>query len=642
MKIIFKFTRLLIIKPKKSHIILSILHIIKKALIFQLLKIQFKIQNLNPITKSIYTIQYFSILKRAGGSILVLFILFTACSPRITNPNPFTGHTGKKVELTTKQQEEKENLIIQAKKEGSFSDLESARKNYLKVLKIDPSCDVCYFEMAMLYYRAGYLINAINLSRTAYNIDTTNIWYKKQLANFSMIGGNYPEAEKLYSSLLSEDISSPDLYYSLASVYENMRKYDNALALYDSAQFRFGFNTEVAARKQEIYVILGKSDEGIAEAQKLIDYDPEDPRFYTLLGDGYAQTMNDSMAVKSYNSALAIDSSFPPAVLGKAEIARKAGNFKEYFRNLELYCESDKIDDRNKIEYLSLVLTLPSFSEYFKSDIDNLFTILNKKHPKSNEVKYLYASFLMQTAQSDSAISLLKNLIKTDSTNYNPWNQILSMEYSLMSWNELKTDAGKAISIFPDRPYFYMYRGVAYWQLNELNNAATDFEYALKASNKDIAFTTQIYAFLGDLYHQMGKEKKSFKCYEEVLKIDTLNATVLNNYAYFLALKNKNMNRAYSMSKKAIELEPSNHSFLDTFGWILYLQGKLTEARAIFRQAIASGGKESAVVLDHYANVLYALGEHDTASIYWNQALEKADVENSNEIKQKLLKINKK
>ena len=37
------------------------------------------------------------------------------------------------------------------------------------------------------------------------------------------------------------------------------------------------------------------------------------------------------------------------------------------------------------------------------------------------------------------------------------------------------------------------------------------------------------------------------------------------------------------------------------------------------------GGKESAVILDHYAEVLFALKEYDMAFIYWNMELRKND-----------------
>ncbi len=77
------------------------------------------------------------------------------------------------------------------------------------------------------------------------------------------------------------------------------------------------------------------------------------------------------------------------------------------------------------------------------------------------------------------------------------------------------------------------------------------------------------------------------------------------------------------MSKKTVEAEPDNATYLDTFGWILYLQGKSIEARPVFKNAMLHGGKESAVILDHYADVLFSLGEYDMAFIYWNLALQK-------------------
>ena len=79
------------------------------------------------------------------------------------------------------------------------------------------------------------------------------------------------------------------------------------------------------------------------------------------------------------------------------------------------------------------------------------------------------------------------------------------------------------------------------------------------------------------------------------------------------------------MSKKTIEAEPDNPTYLDTFGWILYLQGKALEAKPFFKHAMLYGGKESVVVMDHYAEVLYALKEYDLAFVYWNLALKKND-----------------
>ena len=81
------------------------------------------------------------------------------------------------------------------------------------------------------------------------------------------------------------------------------------------------------------------------------------------------------------------------------------------------------------------------------------------------------------------------------------------------------------------------------------------------------------------------------------------------------------------MSKKTIEAEPDNATYLDTFAWILYLQGKPLEAKPLFKHAMLYGGKDSVVIMDHYAEVLYALEEYDLAMVYWNLALQKNDGE---------------
>ena len=80
------------------------------------------------------------------------------------------------------------------------------------------------------------------------------------------------------------------------------------------------------------------------------------------------------------------------------------------------------------------------------------------------------------------------------------------------------------------------------------------------------------------------------------------------------------MKKALDMSRITIEKEPDNATYLDTYAWILHLMGLDLEAKAHFKHAMIHGGKESGVILRHYATVLKALGENDLAEIYSDQA----------------------
>jgi uncharacterized protein HemY len=67
------------------------------------------------------------------------------------------------------------------------------------------------------------------------------------------------------------------------------------------------------------------------------------------------------------------------------------------------------------------------------------------------------------------------------------------------------------------------------------------------------------------------------------------------------------------MSKITVEKDPDNATYLDTYGWILYLQKQYKKAKPYFKHAMLYGGRDSAVILEHYSKVLEALGEYDLA-----------------------------
>jgi len=143
----------------------------------------------------------------------------------------------------------------------------------------------------------------------------------------------------------------------------------------------------------------------------------------------------------------------------------------------------------------------------------------------------------------------------------------------------------------------------------------------------DSSTALRTWSTMGDIYHQLGDNKKAYKAYDKALKINPDYVYVLNNYAYYLSVEGKKLKKAYAMSKKTIEAEPDNATYLDTFAWILFLQGKPLEAKPFFKHAMLYGGKDSVVIMDHYAEVLYALEEYDLALVYWNLALQKNDGE---------------
>ena len=113
----------------------------------------------------------------------------------------------------------------------------------------------------------------------------------------------------------------------------------------------------------------------------------------------------------------------------------------------------------------------------------------------------------------------------------------------------------------------------------------------------------------------------SDRIYEEALKLEPNNHLIMNNYSYSLSVRGEKLPRALEMSKKAVEQQPKNASYLDTMGWIYFRLGKFDDAKNYIIQAV-DAGNASAEVNEHLGDVYYRLNDSQKAVEYWKKAVE--------------------
>ena len=83
-----------------------------------------------------------------------------------------------------------------------------------------------------------------------------------------------------------------------------------------------------------------------------------------------------------------------------------------------------------------------------------------------------------------------------------------------------------------------------------------------------------------------AKPKELYAMYERILEINPYHLMVLNNYAYLLATHKGDLTKAEKMSQLTIREEPNNPVYLDTYGWIMHLQGQDELARFYLSKAL--------------------------------------------------------
>ena len=85
------------------------------------------------------------------------------------------------------------------------------------------------------------------------------------------------------------------------------------------------------------------------------------------------------------------------------------------------------------------------------------------------------------------------------------------------------------------------------------------------------------------------------------------------------------MDKAELMSRESNAIEPDQGSYEDTYGWIMYKQGKYKEAKEWIEKSLSHGSDKSATVLEHYGDILYKLGDLNKAYEYWQKAKNAGD-----------------
>ena len=517
-----------------------------------------------------------------------------------------------------------ENDIITAVSLLDERDFKASREILDRIIAQDPSNDAAWYWSALVSMNMNEIDKAEQQLRKACELDNGNFWYRYRLAGLYHATSRQELTVDMYEKLLADFPKKSDLYFVLVDLYTAQGEIDKALDTLKEIETVFGMTESIAVFRFNLLQQAGKSDEAIASLE---EYNKKysSPYVLSTLGDWQMSMYNDSTALAYYDEALDLAPDYAPALLGKAETLRMTRKYDEYFDVLDRFVASEDSPVAGKSDYLMAVVqrTDPKFLRSFMPQMDTVITNMLTMHPDDSTTLRLAGIYYWSTDRRDmSKASFLKN-VENNPGSYSASADFVEFLMYSEDWKMLSEQGRLAYERFPDETAFLEMASVGDYNLKDYDKVLEICDRILEVAPADSAKAVRTWSTIGDIWHQKGDAKKSYKAYDKALKINPDYIYVLNNYAYYLSQEGRKLGKAYAMSKKTIEAEPDNSTYLDTFGWILYLQGKALEAKPFFKHAMLYGGKESPVIMDHYAEVLYALKEYDLALVYWNMALQK-------------------
>ena len=463
--------------------------------------------------------------------------------------------------------------------------------------------------------------NAIEYSERAYLADTTNRYYLEDYGGALVRGGEYDKAVGVFEKIVKKS-TEPDHYRILAILLDSNRRTPEALAILDTAEVRFG-RIPLLGRLRQYYLLkTGQTLAAEADARKAVEEAPYLAENHISLAEIYAATRRDSLAIASFQRAIAVDSLAVEPWLALGEYYQKRGKTASYLAVLDKVFAKEQLPLQVKIEeWKSLANDLNSYRKFF-TQYDALIKRLYIRNPESKEVAVLYAQHLIRSGNIESALKLCKQLINYKSPGIEDFTRVIEIENHLSRPDSVRHYTDLALALFPDNTDLLHMRGALALQRKEYDDALVLYNEALKHADND-TLRSSLWGAIGDVEHQRNNMKRCYKAYDKALRYFADNAMVLNNYSYFLALDNRHLERALTMISRALALSEKNATYLDTMAWVLYKLGRYTEAKKYMQQALSLDSQRSAELALHYGDILHALGEDFMAKTYWRKALER-------------------
>jgi pentatricopeptide repeat protein len=522
--------------------------------------------------------------------------------------------------ISEKEQLDFDYLFFEAQKDKILGNDAQAVDKFNQALRIIPRNAATHFELSQLYLNSANLELAEIHGQQAVKADPSNLWYKNSLATIYEQLGKNAQLLKLIEEMAEADPKSFETQFYYARALVMAQKFEDAIKVFDKMERQFGIDEDLIEYKKLCYLKINKADKAIMELKKLIAAYPDEHAYRGVLAELYDELGRKEEALKEYETIVELDPENPTVYFSLAEYYRQAGNKEKSFDALKKAFSNQEADIHLKEQVLgSYLLLVETFPELMPQALE-LSNLMVSTHPQSAKAYSISGQLCIINKQPDAAIEAFEKSRSLDNSIYAVWTQLLGLLIDKEQYAQIQQLCNEAIELFPTAPIFYLYDGLASFQLKQYEKAIEYLQGGLAVTVDNKKLSAEFYSSLGDAYHKTGQHDLSDAAYEDALKLDADNEYVMNNYAYYLSLRKQNLVRALELSSKSNELAPLNASYLDTKAWIYFQMADYNNAAIWIDKALDAGGSNSATITEHKGDILWKLGKSSDALEFWKKA----------------------
>lgn len=511
---------------------------------------------------------------------------------------------------------------LNAKAQGKFDE---AFDLFQHCHSIDSTNATVLVELGAFYSSLDEKSKALDFFRNAVKYDPKNYYYNMILAGVSKELDLKEDVIDIYNFLLKNYPDKVELYFELANMYGENGELEKAIQSLDTLQKYTGVSDAITLNKFRLYNMMDQKERAFEEIQSIIDKNPDNIRYKLLMGDLYLQDNQTEKALEYYNQAKLIDPDEPSLILSMVNYYERTNNKAASEEEIRKAIVSSKMDVETKLQLLARYISVLRQNKQDIKSANPLFQSMFEQHPNNTQINMMYGDVLLLQEDKDGAMEQFEIFTNDNPTNPAGYEQMLRIALpDTLALDKVIEISETGMKNIPTAPQFYFYLGLAKYQQGKHKEALSVFEQGLaNAEFQNPQIESDFYGQAGDLNHQLKNNEAAFENYEKALQLNPQNLPVLNNYSYYLSLERRDLDKAEQMSGITIKAEPTNPTYLDTYGWVLFEQGAYTMAKIYIEKAVEYSKEEpSADVLEHYGDVLAVTGDIEKAVEQWQKAKE--------------------
>jgi len=512
-------------------------------------------------------------------------------------------------------------LYVDAVRMKLMGNLGDALKYFEQCLILNPESDATYYQMAQIVLTSGDLVNGKKYIKKGCEIQPGNLWYNMLLASIYHQQNNLDSAIICYERAVNAYPEKENLQVSLAKLYSQNRNYDKARNLLNKLDEKYGVSESTTLSLVENLIDDEKFKEANDKIQQLLVQDPDNIVFNGYLAEIYRHEGKPEKAKEVYNQLIARNPDDPAIQLSLCEFLLSEKNYDELFDLLNIVLMNDKITKEEKISFIAELIENEDISKDHGRKMELAIMILEAAYKDDDLTMLLRPEFLQKEKKSTESTLRLEEIIKLNPGNYYAWEKLLLVYYELKDYSKLQQRGEECATKFNRSVIAKMLYATGAMENENYAVALEELRKAdiLAGDNKELKL--QVLTMRADIYYRMKNYNEAFKAYDEALKMDNSDLTVMNNYAYYLAEQNMQLKEAEQMAKTVIEKEKANKTYLDTYAWVLYKRGKIREASKIMEKIINTEEKGDAEYYEHYGYMLKKMGKCSDAVKNWEAAI---------------------